>query len=47
MVNCPVPTYLIGVDEPGGIAFLAPVHPRGDLIDPDDPPPIPANLKRS
>ncbi len=26
MVRCPVPTYLVGVDEPGGRAYVASVH---------------------
>src|SRR5262249_6400965 len=28
MTNCPVPTYLIGVDEPAGLAFILSVHKR-------------------
>jgi hypothetical protein len=47
MVNCPVPTYLIGVDEPGGIAYLAPVHKRRGAISsiPTTHPLNPTNLK--
>src|SRR5438105_2528320 len=26
MVRCPIPTYLIGVDEPSGLAYIVSVH---------------------
>lgn len=26
MANCPIPTYLIGVDEPAGLGYLVSVH---------------------
>jgi hypothetical protein len=47
MVNCPVPTYLIGVDEPGATAFLLSVHGRRGAISsiPTTYPINPANLK--
>ena len=28
MVRCPVPTYLVGVDEPGGVAYILSIHGR-------------------
>lgn len=48
MVNCPVPTYLIGVDEPAGLAYLVSVHGRRGAINsiPTTHPLTPANLKR-
>lgn len=32
MVNCPVPVYVIGVDEPGEVAYLLSVHSRRGAI---------------
>ena len=26
MVRCPIPTYLIGVDEPAARAYIVPIH---------------------
>jgi hypothetical protein len=48
MVNCPVPTYVVGVDEPAGVAYLLSVHGRrrGPISSvPTTHPLTPANLK--
>jgi hypothetical protein len=48
MVHCPVPTYVIGVDEPNATAYVAAIHsPLKKAISriPMNYPLIPANLK--